>query len=118
MLKNKDFWLVLGPVLLTQGLLVRWMYRALRALPEDHPSNALWLLGWMLLLFFSGIAVNRLNRNVWKPAVQVGVTFLCNLPALLLLLLEPRLLYGLPAFVLMPFLAIWFSRRFFDPNIR
>jgi len=106
-------------VLLATNSLATWFawMRLLRT-PAESPQNAFWMLALICLMFITGIAVNRLCKNAWKVRWQILMVILSSLPLFILAIRFSRLLVVGPAFVLVPILSIWFSRRFFDSEIR
>lgn len=115
---KKDFLFVAAPVFLTNALLTRLAARFLREVPPEAEQNALWMLGFIVVLFVTGVVLNRLCRNQWSVKQQVVSAFLCGLPLLIIPVLYSRFWVVSPALLLMPFLSVWFGRRFFDPTIR
>lgn len=115
---RKDFLFTAAPVFLTNALLTRLAVRFLRDVPPEAEQNALWMLGFIVVLFVTGVVLNRLCRNAWRVKQQVLGAFICGLPWLTLPLYYSRFFVVSPALLLMPFLSVWFARRFFDPTIR
>jgi hypothetical protein len=115
---KKDFFFIAVPVFLTNSLLSRLAVRSLKGVPPEAEQNALWMLGYILIPFATGVVINRLCRNAWSVKQQVVSALICGLPLLVVPILYSRFWVVSPALFLMPFLSVWFSRRFFDPTIR
>lgn len=106
------------PVFITNALLARLGFVFLDDVPPESGDNALWMLGLLLIMLGSGVVVNRLCQDRWSVKTQLAGAYLVEIPLMVLMVIYSRFLVLIPGILLMPPLAIWFARRFFDPRIQ